>query len=177
MIDCLRQHLLYSEKRARDLLFQAIQSTLSDTGPLILTRLTREGANRARQEAENVGYEFTNSETVSKAVVRSMLFAGVLLGKEGDPIPPGIAAWGTEVAALEAEFEDITEAYLLEFLIRKLGDVTTRDHTPLAHALFRQFDRSVPIEDLKDRVLVLLARLADRVVLREDGGYAVRPSV
>jgi hypothetical protein len=29
--------------------------------------------------------------------------------------------------------------------------------------LFRQFDRAVPLEDLEDRVVILLARLADEV--------------
>ncbi len=62
---------------------------------------------------------------------------------------------------------------MLEFLIRTLGDVTTRDHRALAHALFRQFDRSIPMEDFEDRVAILLATLAGRVTLRDDGTYAV----
>ena len=45
-----------------------------------------------------------------------------------------------------------TEAYLIEFLIAKLGDISIRDHKALAHALFRQFDPSVSMEDLEDRV-------------------------
>jgi len=34
--------------------------------------------------------------------------------------------------------------------------------------LCRQFDRDVPIEDMEDRVVILLAQLADRVELRGD---------
>jgi len=46
--------------------------------------------------------------------------------------------------------------------------VTVRDHRALAHVLFRQFDPEVPIGDLEDRVVILLARLADRVELQGD---------
>jgi hypothetical protein len=74
----------------------------------------------------------------------------------------------TPVATVRDQFEDLTEAFLLETLIRRLNDVTIRDHRALAHALFRQFDRSVPLDDLEDRVVVLLARLADRVELQGD---------
>ena len=58
-------------------------------------------------------------------------------------------------------------------LIDWLGNVTTRDHKALAHALFRQFDPGVPLYDLEDRVVILLARLADEVELAGER-YAVR---
>jgi hypothetical protein len=90
-------------------------------------------------------------------------------------VPRDITAQATPVAIVRDEFKDTTEAFLLEILIRRLGDVTVRDHRALAHVLFRQFDREVPIEDLEDRVVVLLARLADRVELRGDR-YIARAS-
>jgi hypothetical protein len=172
MADCLRTTLLYSEKRPRDALFRIIEHLLKDgerTGePMILSRLTREAARRARHRAQGVGFEFRHWDTTSKTVVKAMLCAGVLLGTDGLPIPPGITAQATPVAGLRDGYQDITEAFLLETLIRRLGDVTTRDHRSLAHALFRQFDRDVPIEDLEDRVVILLAQLADRIELLDD---------
>jgi hypothetical protein len=179
MIECLRGDLLYSEKRARDFLFTAIELLLREqdpAAPLIVSRLTREAASRARALAERAGYEFTNWETASKAVVKAMLNAGVLLSVDGTPIPTGITAQATAAARLAPEYQDLTEAFLIEFLIRRLGDVTTRDHTALAHALFRQFDPSVAIEDLEDRVVILLAMLADRVELHNER-YSVRDPV
>jgi hypothetical protein len=176
MGDCLRKELLYSEKRPRDILFREIERLVSEAGgnePKILSRLTREAAARARQHAEERGFEFALWETASKAVVKAMLLAGVLLGPDGRPIEPGIAAAATPVAALKDRYQDISEAFLLRFLIDRLGDVTTRDHTALAHALFRQFDRGVPLEDLEDRVVILLAQLADQVELRGEV-YAAR---
>jgi hypothetical protein len=175
MGDCLRRELLYSEKRPRDILFREIERLVAETGePMILSRLTREAAARARQQAEAAGFEFALWETASKAVAKAMLCAGVLVAADGRSIAPGIAAPATPVAALKDSYRDLTEAFLLRFLIDRLGDVTTRDHTALAHALFRQFDRGVPLEDLEDRVVILLAQLADHVELRGEV-YAARP--
>jgi hypothetical protein len=178
MGDCLRKELLYSEKRPRDILFRMIEQIVSETSdegsdPKILSRLTRDAVARARQHAEEVGFEFGHWETAAKAVVKAMLCAGVVLTSSGEPIPPGITAQATPVAALRDRYQDIVEAFLLQVLIERLGDVTTRDHTALAHALFRQFDRGVPLEDLEDRVVILLAQLADSVELADEV-YAVR---
>ena len=167
MVNCLRHELLYSEKRARDILFSVIEHLLSDRTdePMIVARLTREVARRARLEGERAGYEFANWDNAAKAVVKAMLSSGSLLAPDGEPIVFGVTAHATPVGRLAEDYQDRTEAYLLEFLLERLGDVTVRDHTALAHALFRQFDPNVPVQDLEDRVAILLARLADRVVL------------
>jgi len=172
MGDCLRNELLYSEKRPRDILFRAIERIVWDaakTGePKIVSRVTREAATLARHRAEESGFEFGPWETTSKAVVKAMLCAGVLLNARGEAIPADITAQATPVAALRDDYRNATEAFLLRFLIERLGDVTTRDHTALAHVLFRQFDRGVPLEDLEDRVVILLAQLAGYVELSGD---------
>jgi hypothetical protein len=173
MCDCLRKEFLYSEKRARDVLFRAIEEIVEERSrdgrsPQMLSRLTREAVARARQQAEAAGFEFGHWETAGKAVIKAMLSAGTLLTPDGEPIAPGITAQATPVGALTDRCRDVTEAFLLQVLIERLGDVTTRDHTALAHALFRQFDRAVPLEDLEDRVVILLARLADEVELAGD---------
>jgi hypothetical protein len=172
MVECLRRELMYCEKRARDFLFDAVEQVLAErAGRVMLSKLTRDAAERARSAAERAGFRFANWATASRALVNAMLAAGVLLSADGSAIRAGIAAQAATVAGLREQYADDTEAFLLEFLIRRLGDVGVRDHTALAHALFRQFDRSVPLEDLEDRIVILLARLADRVELRE-GLYA-----
>jgi hypothetical protein len=178
MGDCLRRELLYSEKRPRDILFRVIEQLVAEasndqTDPKILSKLTRDAAARARQQAEESGFEFGQWENASKAVVKAMLSAGVLLTSDGEPIAPGITAQATPLAALKDGYRDITEAFFLRVLIERLENVTTRDHTALAHALFRQFDRAVPLEDLEDRVVILLAQLADEVEL-VDEVYSIR---
>ena len=69
------------------------------------------------------------------------------------------------VGELTPDFADVSEAFLIEFLIDRLGDVTPGDHRAIAHALFRQFDSRVPLDSLEDRVAILLAQLADRITL------------
>jgi len=178
MVNCLRENFIYSEKRARDFVFSSLEATLFDAGAHAvaptLARLSREVAADARDRAARVGYEFSSWSTTTKAVFNSMLAAGVLLSVAGTPVPLDIQAQATLIVGLKSGYRDITEAYLIECLIRKLGNVSSRDHKALAHALFRQFDPNVPVEALEDRVVMLLATLADRVILRPDGLYASR---
>ena len=167
MMDCLRHELLYSEKRPRDFIFAATEQLLWERGgaPMIVSRLMRDATARARELATAAGLEFANWGTTGKAVVRAMLAAGALVTPEGEVVLPGVEALATLVASVREGYRDLTESFLLEFLIRRLGDVTMRDHTALAHALFRQFDPSISMEDQEDRVAILLAGLSDRVEL------------
>ena len=179
MIACLRKHLLYTEKRARDVIFQATESVMSEaTGThrtIVLSRLTREIARMAGTCAAETGFAIPNWNLATQATLKAMVNAGAFLRSDGSPVVSSIETQATAIAAVKAGFRDLTEAYLLRFLISQLGDVNTRDHRVLAYVLFRQFDPSVPMDDLEDRVAVLLATLGDSVVLREDGTYA--PSV
>jgi hypothetical protein len=164
----MRRELLYSEKRPRDFMFAAIDELLHEPGrdATILSRLTRDATACARRRAAVAGVEFGNWDTVGKAVVRAMLGAGALLTPRGEVIPPGVEALATPVGSVRETFRDLTESFLLEFVIGRLGDVTVRDHTALAHALFRQFDPNVSMADQEDRVAILLARRSDRIALR-----------
>lgn len=175
MVNALRHELLYSEKRARDTLFTVIEKLLSDRadGTMIVARLTREASGIARAEGDRAGYDYSHWDNAAKAVVKALLCSSSLLAPDGEPIPFDITAHAAPVGGLRDDYRDRTEAFLLEVLLRRLGDVTMRDHTALAHALFRQFDRNVPVHDLEDRVAILLARLADRVAL-EGQTYVVR---
>jgi hypothetical protein len=168
IVDCMRRELLYSEKRPRDFMFAAIDELLHEPGrdATILSRLTRDATARARRRATVAGVEFGNWDTAGKAVVRAMLGAGALLTPRGEVIPPGVEALATPVGSARETFRDLTESFLLEFVIGRLGDVTVRDHTALAHALFRQFDPNVSMADQEDRVAILLARRSDRIELR-----------
>jgi hypothetical protein len=175
MMDCLRHELLYSEKRPRDFIFAAIEQLLHERrgAPILVSRLTRNVTTGARDLGTAAGFDFANWDTAGKAVVRAMLGGGALLTPHGDVVPPGVQALATEVASVREGYRDLTESFLLEFLIGRLGDVTVRDHTALAHALFRQFDPNISMEDQEDRVAILLARLSDRVELRGQT-YALR---
>jgi hypothetical protein len=176
MVHCLRESFMYTEKRVRDLFFSAIEGLVAEGSkagsPYILSKLTREAADLARGDGQRAGIQLSNWDMASKAVINAMLGAGVLLTDGKRTVTPGVAARAARIVALKDGHRDLTETYLLEFLIRKLGDVRINDHVALAHALFRQFDPSIPVGDLEDRVVILLATLADRITLRRDGLYA-----
>jgi hypothetical protein len=173
MVNALRQDFIYSEKRSRDMIFHEVQKIITESrAKPTVSRLTREAGVRARSHAEAAGYALSNWDTAARATINAMLRASVLLSADGSPIPLTITAQAAPVFALAEGFLDLTEAHLLEFLIRKLGDVTVRDHIPLTHALFRQFDRTVSMEDFEDRVVALLASLSGRLVLAPDGTYS-----
>ena len=168
MVDCLRRELLYSEKRPRDFIFAATEELLREHSgaPLILSRLTRDVTTRARELGTAANLHFGNWETTGKAVVRAMLAAGALLTPQGEVVAAGVEALATPVASVRDGYRDLTESFLVEFLISRLGDLTMRDHTALAHALFRQFDPNISMEEQEDRVAILLAMLSDRIELR-----------
>jgi hypothetical protein len=173
MVHLMRQEFIYSEKRARDLLFGEMEAILSATqAPVTVSRFTREAAAGARRRASSLQYELANWETAAKATVNAMLRACVLISPDGRAIPITVAASAAVVGALSERYQDSTEAFLLEFLIRRMGDVTVRDHTALAHALLRQFDRAIPMEQLEDRIASLLAMLTDRIMIGSGGTYS-----
>jgi hypothetical protein len=120
-----------------------------------------------------LGLPPTNWYIASRATIHAMLAAGALLRGDGSPIARTATAQSAEVAALHPGFADVTEAGLIEFLIRKLGDIGPRDHVAMAHALFRQFDSGVPVAHLEARVATLLAALSHRVTVTASGGYSV----
>lgn len=174
MVECLRNALIYSEKRPRDLLFTAIEELLAERSPIMVTQLTRDAAARARAMSSQAGLTFDSWDAASKAVMRTLLMAGGLLGAGRVPIPFDVKAQASHAVALREGFRDRAESFLLEFVIARLGDVTSRDHTALAHALFRQFDPQISRDTLEDRVVILLAGLSGRVTLSgADQTYAV----
>jgi len=174
MASVLRTAFLYSEKRARDCVFTAAETVLmTGAPPPTLAALIRSALQAARDRATLIHYQLLNSETVTRAVFNAMLRAEVLLDLEGNPIRMDLRAYATRVRSLAPDFRIQTEAFLLEFLIGTLGNIGTRDHIALAHALFRQFDPNVPVTDLEDQLVTLLAAMEDRIELSPSGLYSV----
>jgi hypothetical protein len=176
MAAALRENFLYSEKRARDCVFVAVESTLrnSKSEPTLAT-LTRGSLHAARIHATRIHYDLLNSEIVTRTVFNAMLRAGVLLGPGRQPISAGLRAYAARVSALTPAFRDDTESFLIEYLIGALGDIGPSDHLALAHVLFRHFDATIPMADLEDRLVTLLGAMSDRIELCGNGTYAIRP--
>lgn len=176
MMAALRAAFLYSEKRARECVFASAEKALASSERVpTLSALIRSTLHLARVHAASIGYELANSETVTRAVFNAMVRAGALLGLNGQPISSGVRSYADHVEGFAEDYRDLTESFLLEFLIEALGDVRPRDHLALAHVLFRQFDTNVPVTDLEDRVVTLLANISDRIDVCDSGTYVVRP--
>lgn len=175
MIDCLRKNLLYSDKRMRDIFFRATRKLIGqherDGTSEMLSRFTRELESTGRAWGTAEGVEANNWDMPAKAVVNTMVRAGVLFDQRSNPIQAGVGANAAAISAISESFEQRCEVFLIEFLIRKLGDVTVRDHKALAHALLRQFDPNIAIGDLEDHVVFLISHLESSVALTEDGLY------
>jgi len=177
IIQSLKQSFMYSEKKPRDFVFRSVDSVLNESADsIMLARLTREASARAQHDAGLVCFVFNNWEITAQAVMNAMLSAGVLLSPEGTPVAAGVTSQAALIAGLKPEFRNLTEAFLLEHIIRRVGDVGPRDHKALAHALFRQFDRSISMDDCEDRVAVLIATLVGSIELSSDGVYRPKPA-
>jgi len=86
----------------------------------------------------------------------------------------GAGTDGTEVSEISEGVMDDAEAYMIEYIIRDLGNVTEFEHVPMAHAVLREFDSAIDRGAQKDRVALLIAKIADRVTLDELGVYVHR---
>ena len=88
MIECLQAEFLYTEKRARDILFREIEAIVSAASqPIPVARLIRSAAARASRRAARLNFEPPNWNIASRATIHAMLAAGVLLREDGSPIP------------------------------------------------------------------------------------------
>jgi hypothetical protein len=102
--------------------------------------------------------------------LKSLLMSDVLLNQDNKVIRRNLEAEAASVVRLDDSALDKAEQYLLEQIMKK-SDVKDREHWQLALALFRQFDESIEIDGMLDRVASLVSSLKDRFVLTEDGTY------
>lgn len=104
---------------------------------------------------------------------RLLVLSGTLRGPAG-VLTYGAGTDGTEVSEISESVMDDAEAYIIEYIIRDLGNVTEFEHVPMAHAVLREFDSAIDLGAQKDRVALLIAEIADRVTLDESGVYVHR---
>jgi hypothetical protein len=175
MIQCLKQRRIYSPKTIRDYVFSALREATDQSSliPLSASQLNRQVCSNAESKAKGDGVVYDYWYAASDALLEMMLGAGVLLDGEKRPIRPGLQARGTKVHNVAPNFEDCCEMFLLEHLIKTLGDVSLRDRTALAHALFKVDPKQKSIFDMQDRVDELLVKLQDRVSERSDGIFVL----
>jgi len=171
MISCLKKRRIYSPKTIRDYIFKSLKETTTQSTliPLSASQLNRQVCTTAQVQAKADGIAFDYWYAASDAVLEMMFAAGVLLDENKQPIRPSLQARGTRVHGIVPDFEDRCEAFLLEYLIKSLQDITQRDRTALAHALFKVDPKQKSIFDMQDRVDELLVQLQGAVHENDDG--------
>lgn len=163
---------LFNEKPIRDLLFKTVKGIVGREQHLQLSALRRILADESFTESQ-----FSDKVKWDGQVYffcRLLLFSGTFVDARGDALSHGASADGTEVHDIRTTLEDDAEAYLIEYIIRDLGNVTEFEHTPLAHAVLRQFDTALEMGKLKDRVAFLISKVSERLTLDESGVYVHR---
>ena len=177
MIKCLKDRFIYSPKDVRDLLFAAVRVQKLDLkdAPKKAGLLLHGALAAAKSEASHQDIEFLYWGAAADAFMEMMLAAGVLRTADDTSLKPSPYARTEMVSAISEDLEDRCEAYLLEYLISKMADITLRDRLALAHALFKVSPQKKQAFELQDRVDEVLAVLRDRVSERSDGCLALDP--
>jgi len=160
---------IFCEKRERDIFFEAL-SRILEKSPEPISRLRRELPKVAEGIAKERGVPSTDYRRIVNVFLKLLLVSGVLLGPNGSVIKRNVSAEAAPVAKLDSSAGDKVEQYMLEQILRK-SDVKDREHWQLALAIFRQFDQSVEIDGMLDRVATLIAALGQRFILTDDGTY------
>ena len=172
----LTEQGIFCEKRERDILLAALERTLH-TGPSSISRLRRELPKTAvALAAERGTCATTDFSRVSNFFLKLCLVAGLLKRDDGTVIKRSAGADAAKAASPIENALDVAETYLLEQIMKK-SDVQDREQWQLAHALFREFDQSTPLDDKLDRIAELIDRLGSLVILTDNGTYEYTETV
>ncbi len=171
-VDCWKRRHIYCPKPIRDLLFQAVQEILDEeTQGITVAKLT----SKARQRAENICTNFTYWQSATEGLANALVASQVLLTAEKVPVPIGIECWGSHVASLADNFRDRCEAFMVYFAVKALKNVNFyRDRIHLAHALLKEGPSGRSIDELMERVSLLVSSLGGKIEISEDGMLSVR---
>lgn len=175
-IKCLKDRYIYSPKDIRDLFFAALKERSAELAkePTKAGKLIHITMTQAQEGAQKEGIEFQFWLPAADAILEMMLAAGVLIGADGKTaIPPSAHARAEQVSSIASDFVDKCEKFLLEYLISTKGNVTVRDRTAIAHALFKVSPEKKQVFELPERVDELLMLLRDRISQRSDGQLAL----
>jgi hypothetical protein len=174
LIKCLENRKIYCEKRVRDIFFQILEETTKQGNKLTVARLQQEFVSQAGQISDSrLNLEPRKWDKAANYMVKLLLLSEVLHDDQSQAIKRSDpAAMSKPVHGVAEGFRDVAEAYLLLCLVKDLGNITEDDHRAIAHALFRQFDQSVPLIDLEERVALLFALLKDEISKDEEGRYS-----
>lgn len=170
MIQVLKRKGIYSPKDIRDFIFEAVKRLIEEEHrQLTTTQLFREAMAAAEAAAKERGIQFPFWYAAAQGVKEMMLLAGVLRDTDGNAIRPGFQSRATQVSSLQREFVGECEGLLLKEVLNGLGNVTQRDATAIAHALFKEAPDKSTRDQMSERLDDLFAKMA-MVIVESDTG-------
>lgn len=164
---------------SRERSFEAVAGIITENkgSALPLLELFKRAIARAKESSEREGYSVErNWPVVQLCMKRLMLWAGVLLDQEGQPITDKIGSNAKEVSTLADDFRRICEAYLVEHLVEKSGGINYDDETYyIGLTIYRRgIERAVPADELKAKADSILAYLEDNGRIYLDSNRILR---
>ena len=163
-----------SMPETRDYLFDAVEELVSQnrTELLPILELFKRAVDRARERSAKENYATEQNWPVARMCnQRLMLWAGVLVGEDGQPIADKIGSVAKRVSGLGPDFRRVCEAYLAEHIIDKTGGINYDDDLYyLGLVLYRRGKaRAVAAEELKSKADSILSFLEDQGRVLLDG--------
>ena len=171
---CLKDAHLYSPKDVRELFFEALREIAPNlsSAPMTAGRVLGKALKRAKEVAAAQNVSFQNWSHAADGMLNTALAAGVLLGHEGGILNP--SARTEMVSAIDTvHLVDRCESFMLKYVIKALGDITVRDRTALAFALFKEAPSKTEVFEMQQRVDELLALLQGEVTEGKDGLFRI----
>jgi hypothetical protein len=164
---------------SRERALEAVAAIITENqGPALpLLELFRRAITRAKEASEREGYSVErNWPVVQLCMKRLMLWAGVLLDQEGQPITDKIGSNAKEVSTLADDFRRLCEAFLVEHLIEKSGGINYDDETYyIGLTIYRRgIERAVSADELKAKADSILAFLEDNGRIYLDSNRMLR---
>lgn len=174
----LRERGIGSPVVPRKYLFDAVELIFAEiTEPITSSQLIVLARKKAKDSANNAGYNRSqNWEAIGDCFLRMMLSAKVLIKPDGTPILNGIGAYSKPVVKVLPDFRDLCEAFLLEHIIHKIGDIALNDVFALGLALYQKGgDDPTPKEEIIERTDILLQLLfdAERIAVDDEDNISV----
>jgi hypothetical protein len=174
IIQCLKDAGIYAAKDIRDYIFKAAHAKVASSTPaLSLAQLKRKTLVAAEEAAVSAGVSFKFWYVATESVFKLMLLAAVLVDENNLTVMLGARARLAKVTAIRPDFVSTCELFLLQYVLNKLQDITERDCTALAHALFKEAPSKTTRDKMLDQVDQLFEKLGDRLLEDDDGALSV----
>jgi len=172
---------VYAEWRARRAIYDAIEAVIAVKIDVTLDDLKRTVMRQAREAAATKGFDLKPNHffAANDSVFRVALKVGVLRTDGGRSISDRDVQYIVKVAAIDPDFRDRCDLFILESVINELGDVTDDQSLSLAHLMYGEGigeeEGGASLESLEEKFGNLMKSFGPRLGRNQDLYYRVTP--